>query len=157
LKKVGGTMFETMAIPILLKAVEFLFEEGKKILEERRERRKTQPEYEKVQPTNISQTEAPPKNVEVIETKEEALNTPINQFVWKASETKVKHLLTLLETYTRNYYLAKEQYAQFGRAYVPPIIVNNLEEAEAQIETTTIELKSVLSKIYDKQISIPDI
>ncbi len=35
-------MLETVSIPILLKAVEFLFDEGKKILEERRERRKAQ-------------------------------------------------------------------------------------------------------------------
>ena len=35
-------MLETMTIPILLKAVEFLFGEGSNILEERRERRKAQ-------------------------------------------------------------------------------------------------------------------
>ena len=35
-------MIETVTIPLLLKAVDFLFEEGSKILEERRERRKAQ-------------------------------------------------------------------------------------------------------------------
>jgi len=35
-------MLETVTIPILLKAVEFLFGEGSKILQERRERRRKQ-------------------------------------------------------------------------------------------------------------------
>jgi hypothetical protein len=33
-------MIETIQIPLLLKAIDFVFEEGRKILEERRERRK---------------------------------------------------------------------------------------------------------------------
>jgi hypothetical protein len=35
-------MIEAVGIPILLKAVDFLFEEGRKILQERRERRKAE-------------------------------------------------------------------------------------------------------------------
>jgi hypothetical protein len=34
-------MLDPIQIPILLKAIDFVFDEGRKILEERRERRKT--------------------------------------------------------------------------------------------------------------------
>ncbi len=35
-------MIDPIQLPILMKAIDFIFEEGRKILEERRERRKAQ-------------------------------------------------------------------------------------------------------------------
>ena len=44
--------------------------------------------------------------------------------------------MSLLEIHSRNYRLAKMQYAKWGSGFVPPIILNNLiEEEEAILET----------------------
>jgi hypothetical protein len=148
-------MLETVSIPILLKAVEFLFDEGKKILDERRERRKAQNTAieEKTEPTpikNSSPEEAP--KIEVIKSQDVAMAMPIPESVWAESEAKVKHLMALLDIYTKNYYLAKEAYAKWGSSLVPPIIIHNLSEAEDGVAKTTYELQSVLSKAYGKRI-----
>jgi hypothetical protein len=59
----------------------------------------------------------------------------------------------LLETYSRNYHLASEQYAKWGSALVPPIIVNNMTEAENSMLATIQRLETVLSKVYKKDIT----
>ena len=40
-------MIDPIQVPILLKAIDFVFDEGRKILEERRERRKTNDDPQK--------------------------------------------------------------------------------------------------------------
>lgn len=150
-------MLEVVSIPILLKAVEFLFDEGKKILEERRERRKAQNAIaeEKVDSSsskNSSPEETP--EIEVIKSKEVAITMPIPESTWIESEAKVKHLMALLDIYTKNYYLAKEAYIKWGSALVPPIVIHNLAEAEDGVAKTTDELQSILSKIYGKRIEL---
>ena len=81
----------------------------------------------------------------------------VNENIWFESKSKVENLLSLLEIHSKNYYLAKEQYAKWGSALVPPIIKHNMEEAENEIESTISELKTILSNVYGKTISIPDL
>ncbi len=150
-------MLETIAVPLLLKAVEFLFGEGSKILEERRERRKAQPTKDKEKletPTLLTDTT---NTADAIQSREAALSQPIMATKWVKSEAKVKHLLSLLEIYTKNYYLSKEEYAKWGSALVPPIIVHNLTEAEDGMAITMKELQAVLSEAYGKQVAIPEV
>lgn len=150
-------MIETIAIPILMKAVDFLFDEGHRIFRERRERRKHELENE-MQETNQDDSAAPDAtgSVEtgVIHTKEEALAIPLDEATWNNLEGKVKHLMTLLDIYTKNYYLAKEQYAKWGDALVPPVITHNLAESEDQVANTSKELQTVLSELYEKPVDI---
>ena len=150
-------MIEAIAIPILMKAVDFLFDEGHKIFQERRERRKHELEKEMQEPDQYDST-APgvTGSVEtgVIQSKEEALEMPIDEATWNNLEGKVEHLLALLEIYTKNYYLAKEQYAKWGNTLVPPIITHNLAEAEDQVANTTKELQTVLCEVYAKPVDI---
>ena len=169
-------MIEVVAIPILIKAVDFLFEEGSKILQERRERRKDDQDAKKsdressvIQPASKVQDTSIAQSVEstaaqatdgvktpgIIKSKETAMSTPVDEVAWKNSKTEVEHSISLLEVYTKNYHLAKEQYAKFGSALVPPIIVHNLTEAEDGIATTTENLQTVLSKVYGKEIVVP--
>jgi CRISPR/Cas system Type II protein with McrA/HNH and RuvC-like nuclease domain len=139
-------------LPILLKTLDFLFGEGSKILQERRERRNTPSVTEKVPKIEES------KSVEDhILSKEKALSIHLKQSAWLESENEIKHLLSLLEIYSKNYYLAKEQYATFGRALVPQVVVYNLAEAEDGVETTIKKLKTVLGKVYGQELSIPGI
>jgi len=152
-------MIDPTQLPILLKALDFVFEEGRKILEERRERRKmslpaqdspaAEPDAEVAEPTaELTPAETPP----LTETKQELLTSKIDEILWQNHELEVNHLVRLLETYSRNYHLAREQYSKWGSALVPPIIVHNMTEAENAVVETLKQLEAVLSKVYKKDI-----
>jgi hypothetical protein len=149
-------MIDPTQLPILLKAIDFVFEEGHKILEERRERRKAQenlPQTEiQSQPPvpEIPAVEVPPKE----EVKQDLLGSKIDEILWKNHEAEIQHLVRLLETYSRNYQLAREQYAKWGSALVPPIVVSNMNEAENSTLETIKQLETVLSKVYKKEIHL---
>jgi hypothetical protein len=148
-------MLEAAGISILVKAANFLFEEGSKILQERRERQESQlgePKVEAKPEANLS-----PAPAEVIQTEKELLHQRIDREAWSAREAEIQHLVSLLEIYSRNYQLAKEQYAKWGSALVPPIIVHNLEEAENAVADTMSRLRALLNAVYGKTIVIPEL
>ena len=146
-------MIDAIQIPILLKAIDFVFDEGRKILEERRERRKANEASEKVAMQEPAQEPAPLAVAQKPEVKRDLLSTKVDEILWQNHEEEVQHLMRLLETYSRNYHLAKEQYAKWGSALVPPIIVNNMTDAENAMIETIGRLETVLSKVYKKDIS----
>ena len=149
-------MLEPIHIPILLKAIDFIFDEGRKILEERRERRKTSAASSTAEPTIEPAPELEPTEIqEADQAKQELLTSRIDEILWKDHELEVQHLVRMLETYSRNYHLASEQYAKWGSALVPPIIVHNMTEAENSVAETLKKLEDVLSKVYEKDIT-PD-
>lgn len=146
-------MIDPIQLPILIKAIDFVFEEGRKILEERRDRRKAQ--------DTPSQSQESDPEIEIIlsepekeiEIKQDLLTSQIDEPLWQNHEEEVKHLVRLLETYSRNYHLAKEQYAKWGSALVPPIIVHNMTDAENSMLETIKQLEIILSKVYKKDIN----
>ena len=148
-------MLDPIHIPILLKAIDFVFDEGRKILEERRERRKTSEANATAPGTNPEPAREPePANVqETNQLKQDLLTSKIDEIRWQNHELEVQHLVRLLEKYTRNYYIASEQYASWGSALVPPIIVHNMTEAENAMVATLKKLEDVLSKVYEKDIT----
>ena len=151
-------MIETIQIPLLVKAIDFVFEEGRKILEERRERRKMDAQTQAtVTPQPAAENppaETPPANEQGrYEIKQDLINSEIDEILWKNHEQEVQHLVRLLEKYSRNYHLASEQFATWGSALVPPIIVHNMTEAENSMVETIKKLEDVLSKVYKKDIS----
>jgi hypothetical protein len=145
-------MIDPIQLPILMKAIDFVFEESRKILEERRERRKLNA------PTPESKDQEPAKELvlpepeQAKEAKQSLIASKIDEVLWQDHEKEVEHLVRLLETYSRNYHLAREQYAKWGSALVPPIIMHNLTEAENATIETTKQLEIVLSKVYKKDI-----
>lgn len=147
-------MLDAFELPVLLKAIDFLFDEGRKILEERRERRKAKDapadQAEEIQP----KAESLPAPEAKAEAKQDLVSAKVDEIVWKNHEAEVQHLVRLLETYSRNYHIAKEQYAKWGSALVPPIIVHNMSEAEDAMIGTTKQLEAVLSKVYNKDIQV---
>ena len=147
-------MLDPIQIPILLKAVDFVFEEGRKILEERRERRKSNEAGSKseVQEPEKDAAQTPANVQEQADMKQDLLTSKIEGGLWQNHEQEVQHLVRLLETYSRNYHLAQEQYAKWGSALVPPIIMHNLTEAENSMLGTIKQLEAVLSKVYKKDI-----
>ena len=146
-------MIDPTQLPILLKAIDFIFDEGRKILEERRERRKMQETPSNSGTSEPSAEMALPEPEKVEEVKQELLASKIDEILWQNHEMEVQHLVRLLETYSRNYYLAKEQYAKWGSALVPPIIVSNMNEAENAMLETIKRLEATLSKVYKKDIT----
>src|SRR5512146_2343182 len=87
----GGPMIDPIQVPILLKAIDFVFEEGRKILEERRERRKAgdgTPQVEKAE----TQKEIVPLPVEQLkEVKRDLLASKIDDLSWLNHEEEVQH------------------------------------------------------------------
>ncbi|HJQ15338.1 MAG TPA: hypothetical protein VJ830_11370 [Anaerolineales bacterium] len=154
-------MLDPIQIPILLKAIDFVFDEGHKLLDERRERRKTSTAGAAGAASAASvpaQTGDTPeststKTQESSEIKQDLLNSKIDEILWKNHEAEVQHLVRLLETYSRNYHLASEQYAKWGDALVPPIIVHNMTQAENAMAETLKKLEDVLSNVYKKDIT----
>jgi hypothetical protein len=146
-------MLDPVQIPLLLKAIDFVFDEGRKILEERRERRKISAP---VQSSETPQVEAAPTPAQIQkndEIKQALLTSKIDEILWRNHELEVQHLVRLLETYSRNYHLASEQYAKWGSALVPPIVAHNMNEAENSVVETLKKLENVLSKVYEKDIT----
>ena len=148
-------MIDPTQLPILLKAIDFIFDEGHKILEERRERRKMQENSPKEQAPEPAEEVTVSEVQQPAEVKKDLLTAKIDEIRWQNHEAEVQHLVRLLETYSRNYQLSKEQYAKWGSALVPPIIVSNLTEAENAVLETLQKLEDTLSKVYEKDI-IPD-
>jgi hypothetical protein len=146
-------MIDPTQLPILLKAIDFIFEEGRKILDERRERRKLGIPAQATESPEPDPEPAPAEIEKQQEIKQDLLTSKIDEIQWQNHELEVKHLVRLLETYARNYHLASEQYARWGSALVPPIIVHNLSEAENSIAETLKQLETVLSKVYQKDIT----
>jgi hypothetical protein len=147
-------MIDPIQIPILLRALDFVFEEGHKILAERRERKKVEAQAQNSVPLDAIQGSPPPDLQEKAEIKQDLVTTKIDEILWKNHELEVQHLVRLLETYTRNYHLSSEQYAKWGSALVPPIIVHNRNEAEISVVETLKKLEDVLSMVYNKEFSL---
>ena len=145
-------MIDPAQLPILLKAIDFVFDEGRKILEERRERRKLKDSPSKTESPEIEKEIALPEPESQIISKQIVLDSKVDENLWQNHEEEVKHLVRLLETYSRNYHLAKEQYAKWGSALVPPIIVNNMIDAENSMIEAIGKLQNILSKVYKKDI-----
>lgn len=144
-------MIDPTQLPILLKAIDFIFDEGRKILEERRERRKLS------EVPSESESHELAKEVTALEPekeiKDDLLTSKIDEKLWQNYEWEVESLVRQLETHSRNYHLAKEQYAKYGSADVRPITVHNLTEAENSMIETKKRLEIILSKVYKKDVN----
>lgn len=146
-------MLDPIQIPILLKAIDFVFDEGRKILEERRERRKMDALAQNTETSEPAAEIIPADVQQANELKQDLLASRIDEILWQNHEQEVQHLVRLLETHSRNYHLASEQYAKWGSALVPPIIVHNMTEAESSMVETLRKLEDVLSQVYKKDIT----
>jgi hypothetical protein len=146
-------MIDPTQLPILLKAIDFVFDEGRKILEERRERRRMNANPPASEPREDEKELILPEPEKAQAIKQDLIASKIDEILWRNHEMEIQHLVRLLETYSRNYYLAKEQYAKWGSALVPPIIVSNMNEAENSMLETIRRLEDTLSKVYQKDVT----
>ena len=144
---------EAVAVPILMKAVDFLFDEARKVLDERRKKRGSDSaETLSTAKVSTSGVSIGHKNSRYICSKDEAVRATIDEEVLHMHQAEIEHLVSLLRIYVRNYHLAREQYARWGSALAPPIVVNNLEEAEESVLRISMNLQKILSEVYGKEI-----
>jgi hypothetical protein len=146
-------MIDPTQLPLLLKAIDFVFEEGHKILEERRERRKMNDASPNVKVSDPAKELITPVPEERIGIRQDLLTSKVDELLWQNHQLEIQHLVKLLETYSHNYRLTREQYAKWGEALVPPIIVHNMQDAENSMIDTIKQLEMVLSKVYKKDIN----
>ena len=147
-------MIDPAQLPLLLKAIDFVFEEGRKILEERRERRKMNAVPPKSEEAESAKDLVLPEPEDRKEIRQDLLTSKVDELLWQNHQLEIQHLVKLLETYSRNYHLAREQYAKWGDALVPPIVVHNMQDAENSMIETIKQLEVVLSKVYKKDINL---
>jgi hypothetical protein len=69
---------------------------------------------------------------------------------------KIRHELDLLETYTQQYYWAKEQFAKYG-IDAPPITRFRLQDAEDNIVATMKDLQESVSLVSGKEVIISEL
>lgn len=148
-------MIEAIAIPILTKAIDFLFDESKKILEERRKRREKFDVREKsndgIQTKNGSTMPLP--HEQTISNRSDALSFLIEESAWKEKESEINNLLELLEIQRKNYNLHAKQYAYYGEADVPQRIIHSIDNDEKEIMKTSKKLQDALSNVYKAKVS----
>lgn len=147
-------MIDPTQLPLLLKAIDFVFEEGHKILEERRERRKMNAAPPKSEDSEPEKELVLPEPEEENIIRQDLLTSKVDELLWQNHQLEIQHLVKLLETYSHNYHLAREQNAKWGDALVPPIIVHNMRDAENSMLETINQLEIVLSKVYEKDINL---
>ena len=140
-------MIDPTQLPILLKAIDFVFDEGRKILDERRERRKNSDSAANSENPESAKETPPPEVQAAKETKQDLLASKIDDLLWKNHELEIQHLVSMLETHT------KKQAAQWGSALVPPVIMLQIEDRENSIMEARKQLEDVLSKVYKKDIT----
>lgn len=152
-------MIDPTQIPLLVKILDFLFGEGSKILQERRERRQAQLGNQEMndEPSTPQKSENHALVIsesEQLATKDSVLSEQLDEARWSDVEGEIKHLGSLLDIHLRNYRLAKEKHAKWGSSLVPPIVMNDLIDAEDELVRTMFELQNALNRAYEKQILI---
>ena len=145
-------MIDPTQLPILLKAIDFVFDEGRRILEERRERRKLNDNSQKIEDQEPAKEITAPEPEKEIEIKQDLLASKIDEILWQNHEREVESLVKQLGKHTESYYILKEQYATWGSALVPPVIVLQMNEKENSMIETIKRLEDILSKVYKKDI-----
>lgn len=139
-------MLDPTTLPVLLKSLDFLYDEYAKLLAERRQRRQEEREAKSAQ----AEAEVDFPVSLPAPTKQDALSFQLDSAQWTASQTQIEHLTQLLDIHYGNYRHLSKQHAQWGPALVPPMIVSSLAHEEKEIEKLTQELQEALLKLYGK-------
>jgi hypothetical protein len=141
----GEIGMQHFAMAILTRALDFLFDEARKILAERRQRRQEMEEAD--------DTVALPDGVEE-SSKETILELkPAN--LDQETQEEVDHLLELIKIQRGHRRKAEVKINKLGGIlFVPPNVRVELENAEDEILKHTQRLKKLLEKVYNQPIYI---
>lgn len=145
------TDFDPIAIATLGKAVDFLFDQAGKLMEERREARKKRggiPQAEQVTLSHQNSITEATKKEEVRSWK------PKNVYL-KDMPSEITHCMSMIEQYRTNRRYTEDTISHYGGFNLAPIhIRNELLQQEEQIEQWIFKLKSIIEKTYGHKITI---
>jgi hypothetical protein len=142
-------MIDPTALPILMKAIDFIFGEGSKILQERRERR----QREEGQNQEAKKNELAPEETGLVASKSDLLAKTVNEKRWKMHESDVESILEQIKHYKGRRNLAMKRYAIQG-INVGYETLQEIEETENEIEKAMKELEVLLSEVFHEKISV---
>lgn len=170
-------MIESWQAPILKSALDFLFDVGRVVLADIKRQREQKSKGDSIenQPTvspdetlpsrphfpqppavNIPQPVMDYSPPTTITTKDQALETVVQESILRQREAEIKHLIKLAEIYRDNYRLAIEKYAKWGDALVPPIVLHELKDSEKHLIETLARLKLIVEAILGRAIDIEE-
>jgi len=127
---------EVLAVPILVKAVDFLFDQAKETLAERRDAR--QKEHSQINP---------PLEIPLLDKdKESVLNRRVSEEMVRLKQKEVESTLVEIAAYQKNLQRLREQIAAAGGPKNAPIDKLSLRDAQ---EESVLEASARLAKIID--------
>jgi HEAT repeat protein len=141
LKKEPNMTIEVLGIPILTKAIDFLFDETKKILEERRDARKIK-----------GSDAAPPPNIPLLnQNKDDVLRETVSEKDFKSLSPNIEDSILEVETYQRNLQNIRKTIASQGGIVNADIRWRNqLKENEDGLLEASQRLAQLINDITKK-------
>ena len=134
-------LVETFAIPVLMKAVDFLFDEAKNILAERQATRQEAGR----------QATAPPDIPLLDQDKESILRRKVSEELARQQEQAIQSLLEEIEIYRRNYQRLKKRVAlEGGLDFAPVSVANQLQAQEDAILETSQRLAAIVNALTEQ-------
>jgi len=85
-------MLDPVQLPILMKAIDFVFDEGRKILEERRERRKHEDHPSEAESPELVKEVQPFMIENAVVVKQDLLASKIDEIPWQNNEAEIQHV-----------------------------------------------------------------
>jgi hypothetical protein len=149
----GGKAMDTVAVPILMQTVEFLFGEASKILAERREKRKTPKDVVAEQ----SASTIPPGELEQPTNKQDLIAANIIPEILRDKQSEIEHLNNVLRRQTKNYYILEQQIAGFTEMEAPVHKIAQRDDVVENMKKTMRQLEAILGSVYGRKVKITDL
>ncbi|HJS19277.1 MAG TPA: hypothetical protein VJ785_11060 [Anaerolineales bacterium] len=132
-----------LLLPIVNQAVDFLFDEVRTILKERRGSR-------------ARTSQEPHTTSNVVTNKNELSGKVINRDNLIGDEAKeLQHCIDQIKQYRKNRRMLEEQIGKVGgRTHASISLLNQLEDTESEIDNWSKKLKELIEKIYGCEISL---
>lgn len=142
------TSFEPLGLTVLIKAVDFLFDEAGKLLQELRQQRKSQ----------LDSTKSPQDKMESrgATRKDEILSRHPNLLSLDETTKEINHCLSQIHQYSQNKRTLETQIALHGGLVFAPLpLQNQLQQTDDEIEKWCVQLKRIVEEVYEYDIALP--
>jgi len=140
------TALDPITITALSKAVDFLFDQATKLMEERRESRKKRGDVNEQEELEHAKQLTP---------KTEVASWQPKSVYLKDIPREVKHCIEMIEQYRKNKRFTEESVSHYGGFKLSPISIRNeLIKQEEEIKKWCQKLKDIIEHAYGHKISI---
>lgn len=137
------TNFDPLAMSIIAKAVDFLFNEASKILQQSRS----------IDKDPAKKGKNPKSDIPTVEK-----NSILNSITPDFNAKELKHCLNLIDKYTKNVHAFENQIAIYGgKELAPPDLVRKLEISQETLKENIYKLKDLLEKASNQEILLPSL